>query len=547
MQGGGNDLLTIDLPFEYGYRSLCTQGANGSYSHRSRSTRYDADFDTPNNQRDLVFAPIGGIAYAHDESRTRNYGNHITIDQGDGTYVIMAHLDQIYIQDEEEVAAGQLIGAEGNTGLSNGDHVHIGRHSGDASLKGEYGTSIDALAFRAYDTNTRTSVTESTGELTCGLSTGHAYQSTLPTPLWHPSGSLMKTPDSSTVYVNEAGTIHPFLTEGAFTSRNYDWDDVVLVNPDELSCYIMGDYVSGNSQVTAVYDSQGGSGAWLVVGTSTDPNRYREQLTSVGLSAVLATWGISATSLTSLPTPSSLGITLSNYQRPSLENVATFRDGSLVSTYEQSDVFVMVGGAALPIRDWDTYLLAGFNGRTVFELPKSDFDVLVSIKGNCETDSYCIALNDIATCGGDTEDVPGTYPGEGTGGTENDLDSRVEEELTGQGLELWWWLDNSADWITISGEFTNESGYGYGWSQNIAWSTGSDELYFGIENMGSGDSFRYSYTFSTNGIENWSCLGPYPPGTLTGTAYATFNGEAIDVAIAGDPTSAGCGLEVFIP
>ncbi len=118
---------------------------------------------------------------------------------------------------------------------------------------------------------------------------------------------------------------------------------------------------------------------------------------------------------------------------------------------------------------------------------------------------------------------------------------------TGIGLELWWWMDSSADWTTISGEFTNESGYGYGWNSNIAWSTWSDELYFTIADAGSGDSFRYSYTFSNDGVENWSCLGPFPAGTLTGTAFASYNGTEVPVAKVDDPSSSGCTLEVDIP
>ena len=225
----------------------------------------------------------------------------------------------------------------------------------------------------------------------------------------------------------------------------------------------------------------------------------------------------------------------------------------------------MEGGAAWPIIDWNTYLLAGYGNRTVVELADRDFDVLVDIVGNCVTDSYCVANNDITTCGGDTEDVPGTYPGEGTGtgGAEDDDDeddvtvleddepvnvpAAIADEATGVGLELWWWMSEAADWTTISGEFTNESSYGYGWNSNITWSTWSDELYFAIADMGSGDSFRYSYTFAVEGVEHWSCLGPFPPGELTGTPYATYNGAEVAVETMDDPSSDGCGLQVSIP
>lgn len=542
MAGGGVDLLTIDMPFFTGYKAMCSQGANGSYSHTSSSTKYDVDFDTPNDVRDPVFAPVGGVAYTHTESRTRNYGEHINIDQGDGTYIIFAHLDDIFVDNGEEVAAGQLLGFEGHTGMASGDHVHIGRHSGSASLKGEYGTSLNALAFNAIDESVGASVTQMTTELSCDISTGHTYQSILPTPRWHPSGSLLKLPDSSTVYLLDGFTMRPFLNEGAFTSWKYDWDDIVLISSDETSCFAMGDAVRTDGMVTAVYDSSS-IGAWLFVGSPTDPNRYRQNIISAGATTVLATWGISATSLSSLPSSSSVGLSLSNY--PALMELATFRDGSLVSTVEHSDVYVMEGGAAIPIANWDTFLLMGFANRTVYELSERDFDVLVDIVGNCETDSYCIANNDVTTCGGDTEDVPGTYPGEGVGGVEDE--EWVPEAVTGVGLEIWWHLTQEADWITISGEFTNENNYGYGWTQNITWSTWSDELYFSIADMGSRDSFRYSYAFAIDGIENWSCLGPFPPGELTGTPFARYNGVEIDVAVVEDPGSDGCGLRVSIP
>lgn len=542
MDGGGVDLLTIQLPFATDYTTLCTQGANGSYSHGSRATKYDVDLDTPNDSTDPVFAPVGGTAYNHDESRTKNFGHHVTIDQGDGTYVIIAHLDSIVISDGEQVAAGQLIGYEGHTGLADGDHVHIGRHSGDASLVGEYGSSINALAFNAVDKTTGRTVTEMTTEMACDLSTGHTYQSLLPTPKWHPSGSLLKSPQSSTVYLLDGFTLRTFMSETAFTSRNYDWDDVVDVTDDELACYSVGDSFTSSSLVTAVYDSTAYTGAWLIVGTATDPSRYRAQILSAGATSVLTTWGIYTTSLSSLPSPSSMGVTLSNY--PVSSETATFRDGSLVSTTEASDVYVMEGGAAIPIIDWDTYLLMGYGSRTVNELSRHDFDVLVSIVGDCAADSYCIANNDVTTCGGDTEDEPGTYPGEGSGGSGDDPNT---DDATGIGLELWWWTEQPADWITISGQFTNENGYSYSWNNNIAWSTWSSELHFSIADAGPGDGFRYSYAFAIDGTENWGCLGPYPPGTLTGTPLATYNGTAIAVSQVDDPGSDGCGFQVEIP
>lgn len=542
---GGEDLLTIDMPFADGYRSLCTQGANGSYSHHSRSTTYDVDFDTPNSTRDPVYAPVGGVAYVHDTDRTRNYGEHINIDEGDGSYIILAHLDDVFIADGDEVAAGQLLGYEGATGAAVGDHMHIGRHAGDAARDGIYGTSVSGLAFAAYDASAKADGAVLTSDMTCGLDTGHVYESQLPTPLWHPSGSLVKTPDSATVYLLDGFTLEPFVDENSFTSRNYSWNDIAVIAEDETECYGVGAAISGTGLVTAVRESSWESGAWLVVGSSTDANRYRSQLSTAGLEAVLATWGIPAGSVFDLPTASEAGVSLSGY--PSTLETATFRDGSLVSTVEKSDVYVMEGGAALPIADWDTNLLMGFGSRSVTEVAQSDFDVLVDIVGDCAADSSCVSAVDVTTCGGDTEDNGGTYPGEGEGGADDTTSDIPTTPATGEGLELWWWLDTSADWETISGQFTESDGTAYPWSSNITWSTWSPELYFAISVASSGDTFRYSYAGFQNGATLYGCNGPFPPGSTVGHTMATWNGRTIPVTSVADPTSNGCGFQVTVP
>ncbi len=198
--GGGRDAITINMPFAEGDSYRCSQGANGIYSHTGASTRYDADFDTRNDADEIVYAPAGGIAYVHYTDPYTNFGYHVNIDQGDGTYIIMAHLSSIFVENESEVTAGQIIGFEGTTGNSTGDHLHIGRHDGDASDDGIYGTSEEGLEFSASDGTLGTSVDSiAVSDLVCDLTSGHYYTSVLPVPLWHPNGTLVNTPGESTV------------------------------------------------------------------------------------------------------------------------------------------------------------------------------------------------------------------------------------------------------------------------------------------------------------------------------------------------------------
>jgi murein DD-endopeptidase MepM/ murein hydrolase activator NlpD len=53
------------------------------------------------------------------------YGNLIIIDNGGSMSTLYAHLSQIFVAADQEVKAGQAIGAAGSTGESTGPHVHF--------------------------------------------------------------------------------------------------------------------------------------------------------------------------------------------------------------------------------------------------------------------------------------------------------------------------------------------------------------------------------------------------------------------------------------
>ncbi len=117
-QGGGEPGL--QLPFARGVEKICTQGPGGSRSHSSASTRYDIDLDTDNNSQEPLYAPVSGTARVHTESASSGFGYHVSIDLGDGTYVVIGHCSVIFVSDGDEVVAGQLLAYEGNTGNSTG-------------------------------------------------------------------------------------------------------------------------------------------------------------------------------------------------------------------------------------------------------------------------------------------------------------------------------------------------------------------------------------------------------------------------------------------
>jgi len=182
--GGGAPVVdgrpTLHMPFPVGTAWRCTQGANGSWSHRYNSTRYDVDFDTPNPPSPVtkIYAPVDGVAYVHNDQT--GFGLHVNVDHGDGTYSVLGHMSQTLVEDDSWVSAGQPLGLDGCTGNCTGDHVHLGVHTGDASRPAGEGSSIPFNVF-AVDSNVSiTPTAHNTSNMVCGLTQGHFYESQLP-------------------------------------------------------------------------------------------------------------------------------------------------------------------------------------------------------------------------------------------------------------------------------------------------------------------------------------------------------------------------------
>lgn len=561
--GGGQDSITVSMPFSYGYAARCTQGPGGSYSHNYNSTRYDVDFDTPNNQDDDVFAPIAGQVWVHDNPSS-GFGRHVNIDIGDGTYIVIAHMKQILLEDGEHVTVGQMIGLEGTTGASTGDHVHIGRHRGNALLDAGSGTSVEGLSFQFLGVTSPVA----SSQLVCGLTSGRVYTSELLTPKWHPNGTLVKTPQSSDVYVLEQGTAYPFLNEQSFWSRNYSFADLSFVSQDELACYNSGSWLTSTEQIRAVFD---GTRVWMLFGADNDPVRYRKQVLTDGYMGVLESWGILVWSTNELPTDVQLGGVLARY--PQTSGHVLFRDGSLLKESGRSDVYVVSDGIAMPIESWDTMLILDFATRDIVEVDPGVVARVQGRVGNCVTDNACVSFNDVFTCGGEEETPPlepedtGTndtnsqdtdsgdtgLPWESDTGdtsTNDTADTFPPEDTCEQSdvLSLAWMTPGGvpADRVALSGAYTSANGFSLGWQRDMVRACNDNAVLYERYDAMPGDKLRFSVEYENVNTTGWSCEGSLP-GVRRGTVYAMFGGVPISVATVADPTSSGCNLEITVP
>jgi murein DD-endopeptidase MepM/ murein hydrolase activator NlpD len=169
---------TFKLPYPTGIVYRCTQGPGGSFSHTDSFTKYDLDFDTPNDKDEIVVAATDGIAYTHSDGGPNSFGNHINIDHGNSFFTVYAHLKSFLISNGEHVVQGQPIGIEGTTGFSTGDHIHFGLHTGDPKKDAINSTSILIGQIEARDVTLGADFQILRGdEFIAGLTDGHFYES----------------------------------------------------------------------------------------------------------------------------------------------------------------------------------------------------------------------------------------------------------------------------------------------------------------------------------------------------------------------------------
>lgn len=109
---------TCELTSHYGWRNL-----NGEDD-------YHSGIDLCGRGDKRILSPCAGVIGASTivtdhANRTWEWGNYVRIDCGDGMQVYLCHMASRAISAGQRVEVGDLIGMEGNTGYSFGQHCHM--------------------------------------------------------------------------------------------------------------------------------------------------------------------------------------------------------------------------------------------------------------------------------------------------------------------------------------------------------------------------------------------------------------------------------------
>jgi murein DD-endopeptidase MepM/ murein hydrolase activator NlpD len=118
------DVSGIKLDAPLAGRRSSSFGLRRFFNGEPRSPHKGMDIAA--NTGEQIVAPLGGII-----TSTGDYyfnGNTVFIDHGQGFVTMYCHLSKIGVEDGQQVAVGEAIGAVGATGRVTGPHLHFGTY-----------------------------------------------------------------------------------------------------------------------------------------------------------------------------------------------------------------------------------------------------------------------------------------------------------------------------------------------------------------------------------------------------------------------------------
>ena len=97
-----------------------------------------------------VVSPVDAKAFTDSEGPKKGYGNYVGLfDSKNKTSYVFGHLSKQEVSTGDMVKKGQIIGRSGNTGHSDGPHIHLGvaTNSSEANAAGGVGNFVDPMTF----------------------------------------------------------------------------------------------------------------------------------------------------------------------------------------------------------------------------------------------------------------------------------------------------------------------------------------------------------------------------------------------------------------
>jgi murein DD-endopeptidase MepM/ murein hydrolase activator NlpD len=117
-------------------RTSSPYGVRRYYNGEFAKDYYHRGLDYAGGYGSPVIAPAGGkvVLVGYEKKGFRVHGNVVGVDHGQGVVSIFMHMSKITVEESQMVAAGEQIGAIGNTGSSTGPHLHWGLYVNAVSV-----------------------------------------------------------------------------------------------------------------------------------------------------------------------------------------------------------------------------------------------------------------------------------------------------------------------------------------------------------------------------------------------------------------------------